>query len=179
MSAPKPLGADQLVDEAFGIHRPAAPAGWPRRLLGFLVAVVLFAIMALTFINVFLRYWLSSPIVGSEEIVSFGMAVLIFAALPLVTADERHISVGLLQGRLSAGASWVQRSFILIISILAVGVMAWQLAEHGLDLAQDGTVTTVLGWPLSPLSYFMSALAGVTDIVLLLLLRRHLALPHA
>ena len=168
--------AEQVVEEALGTHLPLSRAGLPERLLGVVVAVTLFAIMALTFVNVFLRYVFVSPITGSEEMVSFGMAILIFTALPLVTYHERHITVGLLQGKLSSRATWLQRLFILAVSIVAVFVMGWRLAAHGMDLAEDATTTTVLGWPLAPLSFFMSALSGVTLITLLVLLLRHLRL---
>jgi hypothetical protein len=52
--------------------------------------------------------------------------------------------------------------------------MAWQLAADGADLALNLITTTVLELPLSPLSYFMSALSAVTLLVLVLLMFHHL-----
>ena len=148
---------------------------WLRRALGAVVALVLFAIMGITFCDVFMRYWFAAPIRGASEIVRFGMAILIFSAFPLVTLNQQHITVNLLQGRFGAVGSWLQHLFVLLVSGIAVGVMTWQLASDGADLARNRITTTVLEWPLAPLSYFMSALSGVTLLVLVVLTLAHVA----
>ncbi|ONC24036.1 hypothetical protein AQ913_08555 [Burkholderia pseudomallei] len=150
---------------------------WLGRTLGAVVALVLFAIMGLTFCDVFMRYWFSAPIRGASEIVRFGMAILIFSAFPLVTLNQQHITVNLLQGRFGPVGSWLQHLFVLLVSGIAVGIMTWQLASDGADLARNRITTTVLEWPLAPLSYFMSALSGVTLLVLVVLTLVRLAAP--
>ncbi|WP_175721188.1 TRAP transporter small permease [Burkholderia anthina] len=152
-------------------------AYWMTRTLGAMVAIVLFAIMGITFCDVFMRYWFSAPIRGAAEIVRFAMAILIFSAFPLVTLNQQHITVNLLQGRFGALGSWLQHLFVLIVSGVAVGIMTWQLASDGADLAQNRITTTVVEWPLAPLSYFMSALSAVTLVVLVALTITHLATP--
>lgn len=146
---------------------------WLQRALGAIVALALCFIMILTFGDVFLRYWLASPIRGAAEMVRFAMAVLIFSALPLVTLGRQHITVNILQDKLGALGTWMQQAFVLLISISAVAIMARQLAADGTDLAESQITTTVLEWPLSPLSYFMSALSVVTLLVLVLLAVQH------
>jgi len=148
---------------------------WLRRVLGAVVALVLLSIMGLTFCDVFMRYWFASPIRGASEIVRFGMAILIFSAFPLVTLGQQHITVNLLQGRLGRVGRWLQHLFVLLASLAAVGIMTWQLASDGADLARSRITTTVLEWPLAPLSDFMSVLSGVTLLVLLALTFDHLA----
>ena len=148
---------------------------WLRRTLGAMVALVLFSIMGITFCDVFMRYWFSAPIRGASEIVRFGMAILIFSAFPLVTLSQQHITVNLLQGRFGRVGSWFQHLFVLLASGIAVGIMTWQLASDGADLARNRITTTVLEWPLAPLSYFMSALSGITLLVLVALTLVHLA----
>jgi TRAP-type C4-dicarboxylate transport system permease small subunit len=150
---------------------------WLRRLLGAIVALVLCLIMGLTFCDVFMRYWFAAPIRGASEMVRFAMAILIFSAFPLVTLDQQHITVNLLQGRLGRVGSWLQKLFVLLASALALAVMTWQLASDGAELARNRLTTTVLEWPLAPLSYYMSALSGVTLIVLIGLTLVHLRAP--
>lgn len=150
---------------------------WLRRTLGAVVALVLFAIMAITFCDVFMRYWFSAPIRGASEIVRFGMAILIFSAFPLVTLDQQHITVNLLQGRFGPVGRWLQHLFVLLVSGIAVGIMTWQLASDGADLASNQITTTILEWPLAPLSYFMSALSGVTLLVVVVLTVAHVTAP--
>jgi TRAP-type C4-dicarboxylate transport system permease small subunit len=150
---------------------------WLRRVLGAIVALVLCGIMGLTFCDVFMRYWFAAPIRGASEIVRFAMAILIFSAFPLVTLDQQHITVNLLQGRLGRLGSWAQQLFVLLVSVIALGIMTWQLASDGADLARNRLTTTVLEWPLAPLSYYMSALSGVTLLVLVVLTLVHLIAP--
>lgn len=156
-------------------RRERTVALWLRRLLGAVVALVLLSIMGLTFCDVFMRYWFSAPIRGASEIVRFAMAILIFSAFPLVTLSEQHITVNLLQGRFGRLGSWLQHLFVLLVSLAAVGIMTWQLATDGADLAHNRITTTVLEWPLAPLSNFMSALSGVTLLVLFALMVDHCA----
>src|SRR5690348_10576888 len=76
---------------------------WALRFLGPIAAICLFAMMALTFINVVARYFFDSPIAGGEEIEAFLLGFIIFSSIPLVTYHQRHIAVrsfaALLKGR--------------------------------------------------------------------------------
>lgn len=160
-----------------GTAAAPAPSGvsvWLQRGLGAIAATVLFLIMGLTFCDVFMRYWFAAPIRGAAEAVRFAMAILIFSAFPLVTLHQQHITVNILHGKLGRIGTWLQHLFVLLVSIAAVAVMAWQLADDGIDLAHNQITTTVLEWPLAPLSYFMSALSAVTLLVLLALAIDHL-----
>lgn len=178
MNHSNPVASTQAAMKSEGDAATIGPLSlWLRRALGAVVALVLFAIMGLTFCDVFMRYWFSAPIRGASEIVRFGMAILIFSAFPLVTLSQQHITVNLLQGRFGPVGSWVQHLFVLLVSGIAVGIMTWQLASDGADLARNRMTTTVLAWPLAPLSYFMSALSGVTLLVLIVLTLVHLAAP--
>ncbi|WP_179103317.1 TRAP transporter small permease [Burkholderia pseudomallei] len=178
MNHSNPATSTQVATTSEGAAVGIGPLSlWLGRTLGAVVALVLFAIMGLTFCDVFMRYWFSAPIRGASEIVRFGMAILIFSAFPLVTLNQQHITVNLLQGRFGPVGSWLQHLFVLLVSGIAVGIMTWQLASDGADLARNRITTTVLEWPLAPLSYFMSALSGVTLLVLVVLTLVRLAAP--
>ena len=66
---------------------------WTDRVLGFVAAAVLFAMMTLTFVDVFGRKFFTKPIYGAYEITEFLMGMLIFSALPLVTARQGHVTI--------------------------------------------------------------------------------------
>ena len=159
-------------------NQVALPESWALSLcvlaLRLLCAAALLFIMGLTFIDVFMSHFFSSPITGSAELVMFSMAILIFSAFPLVTLREEHISVGILHGKLSGRWLWLQRFVILTVSLLACVCMTWQLLHDGHQLASDQQVTMVLELPLGALSYFMGALSGLTVLALVLLLALHL-----
>ncbi|CAB3785696.1 hypothetical protein LMG28688_02091 [Paraburkholderia caffeinitolerans] len=175
MSLSQPFDVSPLPEAIAPAVRERFASRWLRRVLGTVVALVLLSIMGITFCDVFMRYWFSAPIRGASEIVRFAMAILIFSAFPLVTLSQQHITVNLLHGRFGRLGSWLQHLFVLLVSLTAVGIMTWQLASDGADLARNRITTTVLEWPLAPLSYYMSALSGVTLIVLLALIADHFA----
>ena len=68
-----------------------------RHALGVIAASVLFFMMMLTVFDVAGRFFLAKPIPGSFELMEFGLAIVIFSALPLVTWDRGHITVSLLE----------------------------------------------------------------------------------
>ena len=65
------------------------------RALQLFTAFILFALMVITLLDVVGRYFLNAPLAGAFELTRLAMGLLVFSALPLVTARERHIVVSL------------------------------------------------------------------------------------
>lgn len=153
---------------------PGSPiaATWLDRALSALIALVLFAMMTLTAIDVIGRYVLSRPVPGAYEISQFLLALMIFAALPIVTREQSHITVSLFEGALSGIAKRVQRILVHIVSGVAIGVIGWQMFSLGGRLTRGRAATGFLEWPIAPIAYVMCALSAVALIVLLGLLWR-------
>lgn len=135
----------------------ALPAFLTKALRG-LIAVVVFAMMALIFVDVFLRYLFSAPIPGGFEVVQFMLAILIFMALPLVTWAEGHIVVSIFEGFFVGRRGVVQRLFVMLASIgslLLIAYLMWRQAE---SLHASRQVTGFLEWRIFPVAYVMCGL---------------------
>lgn len=145
------------------------------RLLGWLSAMPVALIVILTFADVLGRYIFSSPIRGSLELIEFAMALVIFTALPLVTNNREHVSVSLIDGFFKATGLRIKTALCDAVSALALGLMTWRLGRQGLDDLQSATATLVLGMPQAPLSFVLAALAGVSTLVVLVLIWNSLA----
>ena len=145
-----------------------------RRALLSISAVLLFAMMLLVTLDVAGRYLLNAPIAGSFEVTQFLLALLIFAALPVVTRDDTHISVSLVENLLKGRARFVQRLFVLLVDAVALGVIAWRTWIGGNQLAEGQQVTGYLEWPLAPLAYAMAILAGIAFLTVLAMIWTHL-----
>jgi TRAP-type C4-dicarboxylate transport system permease small subunit len=130
-----------------------------------LVAAAVFAMMALIFVDVFLRYLFNAPIAGSLEIIQFLLAIVIFAALPLVSASQGHITVGLLEGLFLGQGRRVQKAVVSLISVGALALIASLMVRQGLSAARFQKVTGYLELPLSWLAFAMAGLAAVTALV--------------
>jgi TRAP-type C4-dicarboxylate transport system permease small subunit len=139
-------------------------------LLNGLSALPLALIVALTFADVFARYLFASPIRGSVEIIQYAMALVIFAALPLVTRARGHITVSLVDKLFSGRLAQLRQAACDAVSLLALALITWRLwAQGGSDL-QTGTQTVVLGLPQAPLSYGLCLLAGLASLAMAALL---------
>lgn len=128
-------------------------------------ATVMFAMMALTFVDVVCRYLFNRSIPGSFEITEIMMAVLIFAGLPLVSRREEHVSVDLIDHFTTPGLRRVQRRVIELVSSVLLLSLAYLLWRKAGQVAQYGDTTTVLLIRLAPYVYLMAAFLGVAGIV--------------
>jgi len=133
------------------------------RALGIIAGAALFAMMALTFIDVIGRYGFHHSIFGAAEIVEQLMIVTVFAGLAFVSARNEHITVSLLDHVISRYAAGAQRWMSIAISVGCMLLITWQMCEHALDLLRSGKRTAVLDLPqwLQPMSAALLSLVGL------------------
>ena len=143
-----------------------------RLLCGLLAAVALFAIMALTLVDVTGRKLLDHSVPGSLELTELLMVAVIFAGLPLVSLHGEHIVFDSLDRRLPAWLLRAQRALVdLGCACLLLG-LAWVMWGKAGQMVEYGDVSSQLQIPLGPFVYAMAALIVVTAMV-------HLALVFA
>ena len=130
-------------------------------------SVALFALMCLTFADVLMRSIFNAPIEAATELIRIGIALIVFAALPVLSARNGHIAVDLLDG--------VFRKFRLervrdAVVALVCAAMLWKPAGRIIDLADRaksyGDVTEYLQIPTFYLAYFIAAMTYLTALAL-------------
>lgn len=136
--------------------------------LSVFVALVLFALMVLRCVDVVGRYGFNAPVPGASELTGLGLCLLIFGALPIVTAHSEHVSVGLLEVLAGHRSRGLERVVLLATSLLALMLMAWRLWIKAGEAAGYGDFTSYLNVPLAPFTYFMSAMSALAVIVVAL-----------
>ncbi len=147
----------------------------PEIMLGIICCVLMLLIVGLTFVDVFLRYVLASPIKGAEEIIQFAMGTMIFAALPLITARRGHVTVSLIEDTVRGGLKRAIDVIVDACSLAAVSLIAWRLFIDAGGRVASSDATVVLNWPRAPLVYAMAALAAITAVVQLGMLWQRLS----
>jgi TRAP-type C4-dicarboxylate transport system permease small subunit len=147
------------------------------RALGWVTGLVLFAMMALTFVDVCARYLFNAPIPGAFEITQLLLAVIVFTALPIVTGREQHVSISLVEQVLNGTAKKVQCVLVSLIGAAGLGYLAWMLWRQGGRLARYGDYTAHLKLPLAPYAFLMAVLCGVSAAILLWLALTYLRRP--
>lgn len=145
------------------------------RALQLFTAFILFALMVITVLDVVGRYFLNAPLAGAFELTKLSMGLLVFSALPLVTARERHIVVGMFEPILAATARRraVQQGAVNAIAMVIMGFMAWQMWRYAFDQAGSGLTTPSLLLPMEPFAFYMAAMAVVTTLVFVAVLVAH------
>lgn len=121
---------------------------WPIRALTLLSCLILFVMMMLTFVDVFGRKLLASPVPGAAEIISLMMPALVFCVLPLVNRQEGHVTIDLLDGFIGRRWKRPQAVFVSLVSTIAMALISWRLIikafeHHEFDEATDDLVLTL------------------------------------
>jgi TRAP-type transport system small permease protein len=148
-------------------------------LCGVLAAVALFAIMALTLVDVSGRKLLSQSVPGSLEVTELLMVIVIFAALPLVSLRGEHVLFDSLDALLPPLVRRIQQAVVDVFCAAALFGLAWLMWEKAGQMAEYGDVTAQLKMPLGPFVYVMSALCAVTAAVHAWLVVRPVSHHHA
>jgi TRAP-type C4-dicarboxylate transport system permease small subunit len=137
---------------------------------GVLSGAALFAIMALTFLDVMSRKLLDNSITGSLELTELLMVVVIFASLPLVSLRGEHVTFDSLDSYLP---EWLRRSQAMLVHLLcAVALLAlgWLMWREGGQFMQSGETTAQIKILKAPFIYLMALMCGVTGLVHLALI---------
>lgn len=133
--------------------------------LALLPALLLLALAVITFIDVVGRNLLAMPLTGSFDIISYMMAVLVFAAAPAVTRSRSHVVVDLLD---PFCPTWLARARSAAIELLSAGILfliAWRLALYGIEAYAFDRVSPDIYLPIWPIASFCAFVAGVTGFI--------------
>lgn len=145
-----------------------------QKVLGLIAASVLFVMMSITAVDVIGRYLFNKPLAGGFEITEMGLAVLIYCALPLVSARREHIVIDTLDAFMSEGVKTFLNRLSDLICFVCLGGVGYLLYQRALRVAEYGDTTNVLQVPLAPVVYTMSVTIGITALMhLVLIFVRH------
>lgn len=150
---------------------PSLRSRLPDRLFGAATdgasAATLFALMAMTCVDVFGREVLGAPLDGATELTQIMMGIIVFAVLPLVSFHERHITVDLLDRWFPRRLVGFRRAVLNLAAAVIMAAVCWRVWVIGAYQSEYGDATEFLAIPLGPVSYFISAMSGVAAAALL------------
>jgi TRAP-type C4-dicarboxylate transport system permease small subunit len=139
---------------------------------GLLSGGALFAIMALTFLDVAGRKLLDNSIPGSLEMTELLMVIVIFGALPLVSLRGEHVLFDSLDSYLAPRILRAQKAAIHLLIAAALLALGWLMWRTGSQFAQTGETTAQLKLAKAPFIYGMAVLCAVSGLVHLYLMAR-------
>ena len=144
-----------------------------------IIAVVMFAMMTVTFVDVTGRYVFNAPIPGGFEIIQFLLPMAMFGALPVITRAEEHIVISILEGVLNSRGVWIQRFFVLIGCCVVNAGITYLMWLQGVELTEADQVSGFLEWFFAPPAYIISGLSAITVVIIFLMLILHVFWPSS
>lgn len=130
--------------------------------------LALAAMMLLTVADVAGRHVLGRPLPGAVELVQYAMVIVVFAGLPVVTRDGRHISLGVLAGWLSPSWQHAQRRVVGLVCAVILSAQAWIVFETAQVMRAQQDVIGFLNLPVHPAAYAISLLSLLAAVAVLL-----------
>ncbi|MBD1557052.1 TRAP transporter small permease [Vibrio sp. S9_S30] len=150
-------------------------AGGMRRCLEVLASVALLLMLVITVVDVVGRYFLNAPLPGGVELVEITLAMVVFAAFPLITWNEEHICVDLLDDWFPKAMVNLRQFVISLGCAFALGLVAWKVWGLGTRSLSYEEETDILAIPLGYVMYFISATGWLSMVMMLLLAVLYLA----
>lgn len=142
--------------------------------LSAITALLIFSMMALAFIDVLGRYVFRAPVPGAFEIIEFMLALLIFSGLPLVTLENNHISVSILDTLFSRRGLWIKQAIIHFGAAAVLAFIAERMWGQAVYLAEAEKITGFLEMQIAPVIFALCALAAVTAALQVMIAWEHL-----
>ena len=136
-----------------------------RTLCGLLAALALFAIMALTLVDVSGRKLLESSVPGSLELTELLMVAVVFAGLPLVSRQGEQIVCDSLDRLLPPALRRAQQALVDLLCVALLLGLAWVMWGKAGQMVEYGDRSSQLMIPLGPFVYAMAALIALTALV--------------
>jgi len=143
-------------------YEERGPIKWLAFALEFIAAATLMALMLLTCADVFSRSVFDDSIDGATELTEIGIAILVFAEMPVITWRGGHVVVDILD-RMMGNA---MLKVLGLLSALLVSTSLYFLAERIYAIAarslRRGEVTEYLELPVGLIVQYIAVMSWVT-----------------
>ncbi|WP_051416391.1 TRAP transporter small permease [Paracoccus sp. J55] len=133
-----------------------------------LAGAMLVVLTALTFIDVVGRNIFDQPLIGSNELTEYSLALVTFLAYPVVAWKRQHIVVDLFDG---ISPRWLITLEKIVSDFLGAAlfcILSYRLWLQALRLESYGDLTPQLSIPIFYAYFFMSVMSGVTALTFVL-----------
>ena len=143
------------------------PVAWLAFFLELIAAVTLFFLMVLTCADVFGRYFLDNAVDGTTELTEMGIAILVFAEMPVITWRGGHVVVDILDRMM--GSTLIK--ILGLLSALVISTSMYFLAVRIYELAarsfRRGEVTEYLQMPVGYIVEYIAYMSWATAALMI------------
>lgn len=143
-------------------YEEQGPVKWLAFALEFVAAVTLMALMLLTCADVFGRYFFDNSVDGATELTEIGIAILVFAEMPVITWRGGHVVVDILDRMMGSAvlkALGLFSAFLISTSFYFLAERIYYLAARSI---RRGEVTEYLEIPVGLIVQYIAVMSWVT-----------------
>jgi TRAP-type C4-dicarboxylate transport system permease small subunit len=133
--------------------------------LKFAAGIFLIALSLLTLLDVLGRYVFNMPVRGAVELTEALMVGVIFTGIVLATQARQHVTVDLLTMALGPRGRRIQQGFALLLAACVSALLGAVTWSQAMSAREYGDKTTMLGIPMAPLMFFMSAFLFLNGLI--------------
>ncbi|HXX36314.1 MAG TPA: TRAP transporter small permease [Thermodesulfobacteriota bacterium] len=137
------------------------------KILNYIAGAALTFLMLLTVADVLGRAG-RRPILGTYELVSLSLAVVIGFSLPKISLDRGHVGMEILLEKLSKRKRAILNTFTRILCIILFVIIGYNLLLIGQEFHTSGEVTPTLKMPFFPIAYFVGVCCFIECFVFIL-----------
>jgi TRAP-type C4-dicarboxylate transport system permease small subunit len=134
--------------------------------LNMIAAASLTFMMFLTVTDVLLRAG-GRPIIGTYEVVTIMMGIVIGFGIPKVSLDRGHVSMEFLQEALSKRNRAILNTFTRVLCIVLFILIGYNLIGAGREFRLSGEVSPTLQLPFFPVAYGVGVCCFIECLVFL------------
>jgi len=136
------------------------------KILNYIGGAALTFMMFLTVADVLLRAG-GHPILGTYELVSLTLAIVIGFTIPKVSLDRGHVYMEILLEKLSKRDKAIMNTFTRILALILFAIIGYNLLLIGKEFHLSGEVSSTLKLPFFPISYFVGLCCFIECFVFL------------
>ncbi|MBQ0756027.1 MAG: TRAP transporter small permease [Amphritea sp.] len=148
-------------------YEEKGPVVWLAFFLELIAAVTLFFLMALTCADVLGRYFFGNAVDGATELTEMGIAILVFAEMPVITWRGGHVVVDILDRMLGNTLIKILGLFSALLmstSLYFLATRIFQLAERSMRRQE---VTEFLEMPVGYIVEYIAFMSWVTAALMI------------
>jgi TRAP-type C4-dicarboxylate transport system permease small subunit len=140
-----------------------------------IAGLFLIAMMLLTGLDVFTRYFLNSPIPGSYEIIQYIMPMVVAFGMAQCALKKKHVQIDLITSLLPNRIQQFLKSIAYLIMFIMFALISWQSFLRATGMYASGQYTEVLYMPIFPFVYTVVLSCAALSIVALRMFFQYLA----
>ncbi len=135
-----------------------------KAVLNVIASAALTFMMFLTVADIVCRA-LGHPLVGTYEVVSLALALVIGFGIPRVSLDKSHVYMEIVLEKLGTKAKAVFNTFTRVICLCLFLLIAYNLFSVGAEFHASGEVSPTIRLPFYPIAYAVGVCCFIECVV--------------